>query len=180
MKPHLTLCASALALVMTTPATADVDSIREIDVTADLSAIEGETAAAYWRDIETDLEAAIALRVDALIAEDPAPGASAAGPGNETAPPEGTSILVDIRDVELANAFQRTLELGDAVLVGQVTVVDLEDNSNADGYELSVSLEAARVVLPEGVKTVTLMPDDTETYALLVDTFAQGVVDRLN
>jgi lipopolysaccharide export system protein LptA len=68
--------------------------------------------------------------------------------------------------------------MGDAVLVGQVTIVDDTDNTNADGYELTVSLENAQVVVPEGM-TVVFSNDMTEAYTRLVEVFADGVVSRL-
>lgn len=179
MKTHMTLGASALALSLSTAAFADVEMVREIDVTADLSAIEDQTAADYWSDLETDLEAAIALRIDGLLTEEERAADDSGASQDESVRPEGTTILVDIREVELASAFSRSLDLGDTVLVGQVNIVDLTDNSNADGYELSVSLEGAGVPVPEG-GTMALKADDTATYTLLVDAFAQGVVDRLN
>ena len=91
---------------------------------------------------------------------------------------DGAQIIVDIREVELANALQRELNLGDAVLVGQVTVKDDTDNTNADGYELTTSLENAKVVVPEG-SVVLLSTDTTKAYSRLVDAFADNVVSRL-
>lgn len=160
MKRNQTLAASALLALFAGTALANVDQIKEIDVTNDLTAIQNADAAAYWGTLEADLEAAIAARVTERLAED------------------GARILVDIREVELASAFDRALNLGDAVLVGQVNIVDETDNSNFDAYELSVSLETARVVVPEG-QTLVLSADDRVSYQSLVDTFAQGVVDRL-
>ena len=83
----------------------------------------------------------------------------------------------DLRYV--ANAFERELNLGDAVLVGQVNVNDQTDNSNYDAYELSVSLENAHVILAEGEVLRLSTTDTDETYRKLVDTFAEGVVSRL-
>ena len=92
---------------------------------------------------------------------------------------EGAEILVDIREVELASTFERALNIGDAVLVGQVNVNDQSDNSNYDAYELSISLESARVVLAEGETLILATGDTAEAYRRLVDAFADGVVSRL-
>lgn len=179
MQRNLTIAASALAALMATAAVAAVDEVREIDVTIDLSAIQNESAASYWANLETDLEAAIASRVSGMIMseDETLPEATTADEG--AVPEEGTRILVDIREVELATAFERAMDIGEAVLVGQVNLVDQEDNSNNAGYELSVSLEGAGVVLTEG-KTMEFAVDDTATYQLLVDAFADGVVARLD
>lgn len=71
---------------------AAVDTVKEIEVTADLSAIQNADAAAYWGRLEADLEAAIASRLVDRLAEEGA---------------EGARILVDLREVELASAFER-------------------------------------------------------------------------
>jgi hypothetical protein len=151
-----------LALLAAT-AQAEVDQIQEIDVTADLTAVGNTDAAAYWGTLETDLEAAIAALVTDRMAE------------------EGARIIVDIREVELSSPFERAINVGDAVLVGQVNIVDDTDNTNFDAYELSVSLEAASILVPEGqdVRGVVFSTDDQTSYRSLIDTFAQGVVDRL-
>lgn len=156
-----TLAAALTATALGTMAFAEVDKISKVDVSADLTAIQDEKAVAYWGNLEKDLEAAIGARVGDLMAED------------------GAEILVDIREVELANAFERELNLGDAVLVGQVNINDQTDNSNYDAYELSVSLENAHVILAEGEVLRLSTSDTDETYRKLVDTFAEGVVSRL-
>lgn len=156
-----TLAAALTATALGTMAFADVDKVSRVDVTTDLTAIKDEQAVAYWGNLEKDLEAAIGARVSDLMAD------------------EGAEILVDIREVELANAFERELNLGDAVLVGQVNINDQTDNSNYDAYELSVSLQNAHVVLAEGEVLRLSTTDTDETYRKLVDAFADGVVSRL-
>jgi hypothetical protein len=155
------LGATAVIGLLAQPALAAVDLIQEVDVTTDISAIQNADAAAYWGSLEADLEAAIAARITERLTQEP-----------------GARILVDIREVELSSAFDRALNLGDAVLVGQVNIVDDTDNSNFDAYELSVSLETARVVVPEG-QTIVFNTDDRASYQALIDAFAQGVVERL-
>lgn len=156
-----TLAAVLLATTMGTTAFAAVDRIKTVDVTVDLTAIQNEEAAKYWGSIEGDLEAAIGARVTERMAD------------------EGAEILVDIREVELANAFERGLNLGDAVLVGQVNVNDDTDNGNYDAYELGISVENAQIALAEGEVLVLSTTDTDEAYRKLIDTFAEGVVSRL-
>lgn len=156
-----TLAAIALVTSMGTTAFAAVDQIRKVDVTVDLAAIRNEAAAAYWGSIEGDLEAAIGARVTDRMGD------------------EGAEILVDIREVELANAFERGLNLGDAVLVGQVNINDDTDNGNYDAYELGISVENAQIALAEGEVLVLSTTDTDEAYRKLIDSFADGVVSRL-
>ena len=176
------LAATALAGVLATTAFGAVDAIGKIDVTTDLSAIQNEEAATFWANLEADLENAIAARLtDRLVTADEQMDATQedeAADEDGAAKIEGTQIIVDIREVELANAFQRELNLGDAVLVGQVNITDDNDNSNFDAYELSVTLETAKIVVPEGA-TLLLSTDTTKAYTRLVEAFADGIVSRL-
>lgn len=162
---------AALLALMASPLAAAVDKVAKIDATVDVSAINNAEAATFWANLEADLENAIAARVtERLAVEEEKP--------DENGRIDGAQINVDIREVELASAFERELNLGDAVLVGQVTIVDDTDNSNSDGYELTVSLENANVIVPEG--TVILLSNDTTgAYQRLVEAFADGVVSRL-
>lgn len=161
----------ALMAVLATPLMAAVDKVAKIDATVDVSAITNAEAATFWANLEADLENAIAARVtERLVTEEAKP--------DETGAIDGAQIIVDIREVELATAFERELNLGDAVLVGQVTIVDDTDNTNSDGYELTVSLENAKVVVPEG-SFLVLSNDSSGAYTRLVEAFADGIVSRL-
>jgi hypothetical protein len=166
-----TLLTAALLAALAGPTYAAVEKVANIDAKVDLSAVKNEQAATYWANLEVDLENAIAARLTDRLATEPATP-------DEDGKIDGTQVVVDIRGVELANAFERELNLGDAVLAGQVTIKDDTDNSNADQYELSVSLENAKVIVPEGKKLV-LSTDTSEAYTRLVEAFADGVVSRL-
>lgn len=163
--------AATLALIPAGVVLAAVDTVAKVDVSVDISAVSNAEAAKYWANLETDLENALAARlVDRLPVEEVKP--------DDQGRLDGAQIIVDIREVELASAFDRELNLGDAVLVGQVTIKDDTDNTNADGYELQVSLENAQVVVPERMMVV-LSTDTSGAYTRLVEAFAEGVVRRL-
>lgn len=169
---HATKAATAAILAMlASPLSAAVDTVAKVDVTVDISAVNNAEAATFWANLEADLENALAARLtERLPTEEVKP--------DDQGRIDGAQIMVDIREVELASAFERELNMADAVLVGQVTVVDDTDNTNADGYELSVSLENANVIAPEG--TVVILSTDTSgAYLRLVEAFADGVVSRL-
>jgi hypothetical protein len=141
---------AAFVSLLSLPAFAEVDKVAKIDVQVDLTAVQNEEAAAYWANLEADLENALAARlVDRLATEEVKP--------DENGNIDGAQIIVDIR---------------------QVTVKDDTDNTNADGYELTTSLENAKVVVPEG-SVVLLSTDTTKAYSRLVDAFADNVVSRL-
>ncbi len=174
MFPTKMLAATALTGLMASVAFGDVEEISSIDVTVDLAAIQNQEAATFWADLEADLENALMARLgDRVLSEDQIVRDENNGTIN------GTQITVDIREVELASAFERELNLGDAVLVGQVNIRDDRDGSNADAYELSLSMETANIIVPEGT-TLVLSTDTEGTYTRMVEAFADNVVERLN
>jgi hypothetical protein len=178
------LTATALATLLATSAYADVARIASIDVTVDLAAIQNEQAASFWANLEGDVENAIAARLSAeqLVTEDEQLAYQAeqsqGSDGDTAIKLLGTQVLVDIREVELASAFERELNLADSVLVGQVNIKDDSDNTKMDAYELSVTLENAKIVVPEG-SVLVLSTDTGDSYERIVEAFADGVVSRL-
>lgn len=172
------LAATALATVLAGPALAEVERVAKIDVTADLASIQNEQAAAFWATIEGDLENAIAGKlVGRMVSEEEA---ETTDDGKYDGEPilDGTQILIDISEVEMASALERELNLADAVLVGQVDIKDDVEISNTDSYELSVTMETAKIVVPEGM-TLVLSTDTGDAYDRIVEAFAEGVVSRL-
>lgn len=154
--------AACLVAVAPTLASAGTDKFAKVSVTADISAIQNEKAAAYWSNVASDLENALLTRLVDRIGE------------------EGATLSVDLREVELASSFERALNLSDAVLVGQVNVTDLNDNTNFDAYELSVSLGTSQVVSADGQMLTYDSLDTPEAYLALINTFADNVVKKLD
>ena len=166
-----TATAAALIALVASPLLANVDTVAKVDVSVDISAVNGVQAATFWANLEKDLENALVAKLtNRLPVEEIKP--------DEDGKIDGAQIIVDIREVELASAFERELNLGDAVLVGDVTIRDDTDMANTDTYELTVSLENAQVIVPEGM-TVVLSTDTTGAYTRLVEAFAEGVITRL-
>lgn len=162
---------AALIALLAGPSLAEVDNVAKVDVSVDISAVNDAQAATFWANLEGDLENAIVAKLAGrLPVEEIKPDADGKI--------DGAQILVDIQEVELASAFERELNLGDAVLVGDVTIRDDTDMANTDTYTLSVSLENAKVVVPEG-SMVVLSTDTTGAYMNLVEAYAEGVVSRL-
>ncbi len=135
--------------------------IKEIDVTADITAIENVEAAAYWTNLADDLEEAITARLVDQIGE------------------EGSKISVDINELSLANSFQEKLGIEDAILNGQVNVSSDVDNAKFDAYELTVSAKTALAFAADGSVLPTEFVGSPEYYKALVTAFADGVVTRL-
>ena len=135
--------------------------VRDIDVEADLSAIQNPAAAAYWTNIATDLENAIAARVTERTADD------------------GVKISVDISEIELANAFENITNIADTRMVGAVHVTSETDNSKFNSYELTVTVNEALPYFPPGTNVVMIKRDTPEYYKAMVEAFADAVVNRL-
>ena len=151
-----------LATALVLPAMAqDAPTVKSIDVTVDIAAVKNEAAAKYWGQLETDLEGAILAKVQPQIADD------------------GIDISIDISEVELSNGFQEVIGIADTRLVGAVKMTHASDNSRFDTYELTVDVNAATPLLPEGFVLSTATVDTKEYYDAMINAFADGVVKRL-
>lgn len=159
-----TMFAATLVAVAASAAFARIETISAVDVTADLSSVQNQKAAAYWANLETDLENAIAARLVDRI------------------DPEGPELTVDISEVELANSFERAFSLADAVLAGQVKTRFTNTNAAEQTYDLKVSLESAAtgVVSADGTAITFTTIDTPEAYSTLVNAFAESVVRSLD
>ncbi|MFN7223884.1 MAG: hypothetical protein ACK4MS_07695 [Paracoccaceae bacterium] len=149
------------ALFIATAAMAQDTKVKEVSVTADMTAVSNVQAAAYWTSMADDLENAIVARLVDRIADD------------------GSKVVVDIDELSLANSFQNKLGLEDAVLVGMVNVSNEADNAKFDTYELTVTAKTAQAFSPEGMVLEGAFADTPEYYAALISAFADGVVSRL-
>lgn len=153
--------ALAATLIATTALAQDVTMVREVEVEADLSAIQNPRAAEYWTDIADDLENAIVARLTDRIAED------------------GVRVSVDISEVELANTFENLTNIAETRMVGQVNVTSETDNTAFNSYELTLSVEQALPYFPPGTVVTAITLENRDYYSGMIEAFAQSVVDRL-
>jgi hypothetical protein len=155
------LLSGATVLALTSASYADLAPVQSVDVTADITAIQNAKAAAYWTNVSADLKEAIAARLVDRLGE------------------KGSTVSIDVNELSLANSFQTSLNIDDAVLVGQVNVSNAYDNTKFDSYELSVSQKAATAFAPDGKALEGVFTDSPEYYRALIAAFADGVVSRL-
>jgi hypothetical protein len=151
----------AATLLATTVTAQDLTMVREIDVEADLSAIQNPRAASYWTDITNDLENAIVARLTDRIADD------------------GVRVSIDISEVELANTFENLTNIAETRMVGQVNVTSETDNTKFNSYELTLSVEQALPYFPPGTVVTAITVENRDYYTAMIEGFAQSVVDRL-
>ncbi|MFN3722154.1 MAG: hypothetical protein ACK4VZ_03845 [Paracoccaceae bacterium] len=149
------------ALFLANAAFAQDTMVKEISVSADITAIANAEAATYWTNAADDLENAIVARLVDRTAE------------------TGSKISIDIDELSLANSFQNKLGLEDAVMVGMVNVSNDEDNAKFDNYELTVTAQTAQAFAADGTVLEGAFDDTPEYYAALIAAFADGVVTRL-
>ena len=150
------------ALSLTTAAFGATEpTVKSVDVEVDMEAIDNSAAAAYWTAIADDLENAIVARITDQVAD------------------EGVKVKVDIEEVSLSSGFTDTLGLEDTRLVGDVIMTHDTDNGRFGAYKLTVDVNAARVLIPEGTDLVSLPADTRVYYDAMIKAFAEGVVERL-
>lgn len=156
------ILAPAIFALASSTALAGVDQVSEVTVKADITAISNEEAAQFWATITDDLENAILARIVERIAD------------------EGARISVRLEEVALASAFERSFDLEQSILVGQVNVTDETNNANFNSYELSVSLSGVTAVDEDGDPLTFENVEAELAYQTLITAFADGVVTRLD
>ncbi|ARC87538.1 hypothetical protein [Rhodovulum sp. MB263] len=157
------LLAALLGATIAAPALAeDMPTIKSIDVETSLTDLNNPQAAAYWKTLDEDLEAAIASQLVGRLGD------------------TGMDIKIDMNEVELANFFQEQIGAADNQLSGTVNVIDMEDNSNFETFDLTVKMNQIMPMLPEGTDVTVITPTSEEVYVALVATFARAVVDHID
>jgi len=151
--------AASLAL-SSSPVLADT-MVKEVDVLVDLAAIQDIEAAREWKNIEGDLETAIVERLVGKIS------------------PDGSVIVIDVDELEIANAFQSSLGIAGSKLMGEVEVKK-PGILNNETYILTVTAEQAKTYFPADLDVTVLNTGSAEFYAAMIDAFAEGVVADLN
>ncbi|MDU8944641.1 hypothetical protein [Ovoidimarina sediminis] len=149
-----------LACAIAMPAAASDTKIETVDVEFDVEAIESRSAAAFWSDLEDDLENAIIEKVADRIAD------------------TGAEIEIDIDEFDMSESFQAALG-ADSLLKAEVNVRNRAEPTKNSFYELTVTVEDAGRFVHGGAGIEVLTVPTRQVYELLVETFAEGVVTRL-
>ena len=159
------LAAAFAASLVMMPLSASAETmVKDVDVSVDLDAIQNPRAATYWTSVDDDLENAIVARLTGQLA------------GEDD---EGSSISVDLDEVELASTFDSAMGIADSKLAGEVHVTSDNDNTKFDQYEIVVTFDQAVIFLPEGTDIAVLTTDSAKYYHAMIDAFADSVVLKL-
>ena len=136
-------------------------TVREVNVQADMEALQNANAAAYWTSLADDLENAIVARLVGLTADD------------------GVKVSIDIDTVELASSFQSAMGTAESKLKGRVNVSSQTDNTKFDTYDLTVGFDQAGPFFPPNTDLTAITTDSKEYYDAMIAAFADSVVARL-
>jgi len=152
--------ASAAVLMLATPVFANDPVVQEVDVTFDQQAIESPAAAAFWSELEGDLEGAILARLVDQIGED------------------GAVVEVDIDEFDMSNTFQSALG-ADSSITADVAIRSEADPTINTYYDLTVLLRdtAEFVAGEDGAELAGLSLD--EAYAAMITAFAANIASNL-
>lgn len=151
---------TAIVLAAAAPVAAET-IVRDVEVTADMDALQNTEAAERWTHLADDLENAIVARLVGKTGE------------------EGAKILVDIDEVELANTLESATGVADSHLVGDVAVTHDSNNTKFDNYKLTVTFEQAGPFFLPGTDLTTITSDSQEYYDGMITAFADHVVQNL-
>ena len=150
--------AAALVLAACSSAPPPPLTIADVKVSADLPAVGSHEAVAYWKNLNTDLETAIAGQFVGNLS------------------PTGKHIQVDVDELSLNSPFTPGATATTARLTGLVTLLN-PDGTRAAAYNVSASAQDVENILPEGSKSIR--PTSGAYYQAINEAFARGVANTL-
>lgn len=156
MKAIVLATVSAIALAACAAKEPQPVTVSKINVSADLGAVTSREAARYWRNVDADVEAALAAEFVGRI------------------DPSGKIVNVDIDEISLTNSLSSGLAPNDARLSGLVTIENA-DGTAVGSYNVSATQSQAASYLPEGATSVPM--SSTEYYEAVVRAFARGTAE---
>lgn len=155
---------SAASLLAAGPAGAmpRAPMVKDIHVSADVSAISNPEAARYFARIAPDLEAAIAARL-----------------ADHLSPDLGSRIVIDIDELALSDSVKTLTGVADAVLAGKVVMTGDPAGVMGGSYQVSVSTRALIPAQDLGKAVVVSPRDEPVYYKALVESFAESVAAQV-
>ena len=151
-----------VAVIAASPSFAKVTMVKEVEVNADLKAIQNAKAAAHWATLADDLKSAIVTRLTDRIADD------------------GVKVMIDIDSVELASSLQSATGAANSHLKGHVNILSDNGAMKAQSYDLTIGFEQAGPFFLPGTDLTKVSMDSNEYYQAMIAAFADSVVRDLN
>ncbi len=152
---------AALALAACSAKPPEPLTISEVTVNADLAAVGSRNAIAYWQNLSSDLETAIASQFAGRI------------------DPTGKKITVDVDQLSLRSPFEAGATAETAKLAGRVTLIN-PDGTNAAAYDVTATSQDIAPYLPPGTTLASVPPTSAEYYRAIVQAFARGTATTLS
>ncbi len=169
----LATAAFVLATSVAAPALASQDiSLNDVDVRAELTDFTDSNALKYWPDIERDLQAAIAQRVELSgMEEDPRIEVEIS-----KISVDGDTFLPDSGEFNQLEGIVKIYEGADAVTVQGRN--SLDEDAPISTYPLRLSAVPPSSEAPEGY--VMVPPSQDDFYNAMVQAFARLVVEDID
>jgi hypothetical protein len=136
-------------------------TVSAIHVEADVTAIGTDGAAAFWRDLPTDLEDALARELVGMLDA------------------EGLALLVAVDELALTEAYESEFSDGDGRLAGRVQLVEPGSNEVRATYDVAATSRQAEAMFPADVDVVTIDRTSAQFYDAVVGAFARGVAETV-
>ncbi|WP_339759422.1 hypothetical protein [uncultured Sulfitobacter sp.] len=158
---RIALATSVSIAALSTAAFASEEIVfSEIDVTAVMGAAENANALDVFPEIVTDLEQAIASRVQT---------------GSDASLP---TIKIDIRQISLnGNPMLTSLE-GFNEISGVVAIADDNNSIGAQSFAVNIAAYPGDQIVPEGF--VAVQPSEDDFYNAMIAGFADTVLQRID
>lgn len=158
-----TLAIALLGVTLTAPVLArDAPPVHSIDVKTTLSDFNNPAAVVYWKFLDADLETAIAALLVNRLGD------------------RGLDLMIDMNEVELANAFETRTGMAQTTMSGRVKVYDKVEGRHFKTFDLKVTMGQALSIPPPGNEVKAVARTNDQVYRALVTTFAQEVVNRMD
>ena len=90
----------------------------------------------------------------------------------------GAEVVIDIDEVSLANNFELAANIEEAKLVGDV-LLKIPGIANNERYQLTVSANEAKAFYPDGTDAGTVTLESDVFYTAMIERFAENVTAKL-
>jgi hypothetical protein len=148
----------SLAALTTAAYAAEPVAFSNVDVEASMSAAENSNALDAFPEIVTDLQTAIASRIQT---------------SDDAADP---TISIDVRKIALNGNPMLTDDNAFNQMEGVVSITDTNNDVGAQSFAVNVSASTPDQVIPEGY--VAIAPSEGDFYAAMIDGFADVVAEQ--
>lgn len=158
--------------MVSTPALSGDTKLSDLEVVVDLSAFSDSNALNYWPDLEKDLSAALSERAKV----DPVSEAPRIRVEITKISVDGDTLLSESGEF---NRMEGTVVVYESLNADGSTVKQTSGDAPLNSFPVRMSAQTADTPLEEGW-SVYVPPSKDEFYDVLVDTYADTVLERVD